>query len=188
MGNTTENEKDTINLFFEQPILNSPYEYPSKHWELKDGSPTQKILNYRRPADFVTPIPKPKKYTKQTEQKLVQKNLIDLSKKEYDTAKEISDKNQKYHISLINEIRSYVTKWRNLPQKQWNVSPITARLLNHWRNYKFNKIRPFFCQIEAVETAIWLVEVAPKQKLEKQLEILSYLENLNFATFVRRIL
>lgn len=93
MGNTTDNEKDTINLFFEQPILNSPYEYPNKHWELKDGIPTQKILNCRRPADFITPIPKPKKYTKKAEKQIVQENLIDIGKKEYDTAKKISDKN-----------------------------------------------------------------------------------------------
>jgi type III restriction enzyme len=39
--------------------------------------------------------------------------------------------------------------------------PETVRLLQHWRHHKFNSIRPFFCQIEAVETAIWLTEVAP---------------------------
>lgn len=49
MGNTTENEKDTINLFFEQPILNSSYEYPSKHWELKDGIPTKKTTEVDAP-------------------------------------------------------------------------------------------------------------------------------------------
>lgn len=34
-------------------------------------------------------------------------------------------------------------------------------MLQHWRHHKFNDVRPFFCQIEAVETAIWLTEVAP---------------------------
>ena len=29
-------------------------------------------------------------------------------------------------------------------------------------NHEFQGVRPFFCQIEAVETAIWLTEVAPK--------------------------
>ena len=48
--------------FFEQPILNSPYEYPSRHWELdSQGQPTQKIIEKRRRAEFITPIPKPKK-------------------------------------------------------------------------------------------------------------------------------
>lgn len=54
-------------------------------------------------------------------------------------------------------------KWRALPNtNDWRVSPETARLLQHWRHHKFSSIRPFFCQIEAVETAIWLTEVAPQ--------------------------
>jgi type III restriction enzyme len=44
----------------------------------------------------------------------------------------------------------------------WLVTPETVRLLQHWRHHKFAGIRPFFCQIEAAETAIWLTEVAPK--------------------------
>jgi type III restriction enzyme len=51
--------------------------------------------------------------------------------------------------------------WRALPQPQWAVTPETARLLNHWRHHDFSGVRPFFCQVEAVETAIWLTEVAP---------------------------
>ena len=51
-----------INLFFERPILNSPYEYPDRHWELnKFGQPTHRIIEKRRVASFITPIPKPKK-------------------------------------------------------------------------------------------------------------------------------
>ena len=42
------------------------------------------------------------------------------------------------------------------------MTPETARLLQHWRHHKFNNYRPFFCQVEAVETAIWLTEVAPR--------------------------
>ena len=49
------------NAFFEQPILNSPYGYPSRHWELDPtGQPTQQIADSRRRADFITPIPKPR--------------------------------------------------------------------------------------------------------------------------------
>lgn len=40
--------------------------------------------------------------------------------------------------------------------------PETARLLEHWRNHTFAGVRPFFCQVEAAETAIWLTEVAPQ--------------------------
>ena len=48
--------------FFERPILNSPYAYPARHWELDaQGQPTGDIIEARRTAQFITPIPKPKK-------------------------------------------------------------------------------------------------------------------------------
>ena len=51
-----------VNQFFEAPILNSPYEYPFRHWELDDdGQPTHRIIESRRGAEFVTPIPKPRR-------------------------------------------------------------------------------------------------------------------------------
>ena len=50
------------NRFFEQPVLNSPYQCPAQHWELDDdGQPTQRIIESRRGAEFITPIPKPRK-------------------------------------------------------------------------------------------------------------------------------
>jgi hypothetical protein len=74
----------------------------------------------------------------------------------------LSTTEQEYNPTpIINEIRGYVENWRNLPNaNQWQVTPETARLLQHWRHHRFNKYQPFFCQIEAVETAIWLAEVA----------------------------
>src|SRR5689334_20603074 len=47
--------------FFERPILNSPYAYPSRHWELVDGQPTNRIIETRRHSDLITPVPKSKK-------------------------------------------------------------------------------------------------------------------------------
>ena len=62
-------DKTMNNLFFEKPILNSPYEYPSRHWELDEqGQPTQQIIETRRRAEFITPIPKPKKRKGSAEQ------------------------------------------------------------------------------------------------------------------------
>lgn len=142
------------NQFFEQPILNSPYLYPSRHWELdKEGQLTQQIINDRRRAEYITPIPKPKKQKGSAkQQKLVFDNGLSDQKQQYDPS------------SVINQLRGHVDQWRNLPNpSQWNVTPETARLLQHWRNHPFSGVRPFFCQVEAVETAIWLVEVAPKQ-------------------------
>ena len=56
-------EKSNVdNQFFERPILNSPYDYPAQYWELDEhGQPTQRIIESRRRAEFITPIPKPRK-------------------------------------------------------------------------------------------------------------------------------
>lgn len=158
------------NPFFDHPILNSPYTLPVKHWELDEsGQPTQKILDFRRPASFITPIPKPKKRTAQ------QGTLLGNA-----TAMELSTKEQEYELATrINELRSTITAWRNLPDpKNWKVTPETARLLQHWRHHDFSGIRPFFCQLEAVETAIWLTEVAPRDGKRGE-KFLEYLQNAN---------
>lgn len=142
-----------VNPFFEKPILNSPYEYPSIHWELDEsGQPTQKTIPKRRPAEFITPIPKPRKRKDKAQEQLI-----------FDEGKGLSTTQQQYDpTSRINQIRDEVAKWRSLPNpNQWNVTPETARLLQHWRHHSFSGVRPFFCQVEAVETAIWLTEVAP---------------------------
>ena len=62
-------------------------------------------------------------------------------------------------------MREKVSEWRQIvSSEKWQVSPETARLLQHWRHYEFHGVRPFFCQLEAIETAIWLAEVAPLSK------------------------
>jgi type III restriction enzyme len=142
--------------FFSNPILNSPYEYPGRHWELDNsGQPTTKIIDLRRRSELITPVPKPKKVKKKTRG---QAEML------FGDAK-LSTAEQEYNPTpIINEIRTYVSQWRNLPNPdQWQVSPETARLLKHWRDHQFQDVRPFFCQVEAAETAIWLMEVAPKQ-------------------------
>jgi len=158
------------NLFFEKPILNSPYEYPSRHWELdKQGQPTQQIIEKRRRAEYITPIPKPKK-RKTT---VTQQNII------FDEGKGLSSEKQQYDPTpIINDLRYHVDKWRSIPNpSDWKVTPETARLLQHWRHHQFNSYRPFFCQVEAVETVIWLTEVAPGEKAGKQ--FLDHLINAN---------
>lgn len=163
--------------FFDRPILNSPYQYPSRHWELDEhGQPTEHILEHRRKASFVTPVPRPKK-TKGAKGRKIQPDAtqIDMA---LDEGSGLSTEKQRYvQIGLINDVRSAVDAWRNLAESQWQVTPETARLLKHWRQHEFNKVRPFFCQVEAVETAIWLTEVAPHLTAGKR--ILGHLENAN---------
>ncbi len=142
------------NRFFDQPILNSPYEYPRQHWELDDqGQPTQQIIESRRRAEFITPIPKPRKRKGSSQQQ----QLV------LDEGKRLSTAEQQYDsTSIITALRRQVDQWRSRPNRaDWQVTPETARLLQHWRQHAFSTIRPFFCQVEAVETAIWLAEVAP---------------------------
>lgn len=157
------------NRFFEQPILNSPYEYPIRHWELVDGQPTQQILDKRRRAEFITPIPKPKK----------RRAAADQQGFVFDEGKGLSTKDQQYDpTSIINELRRHVDQWRTIPNpNHWQVTPETVRLLQHWRHHKFNGVRPFFCQVEAIETAIWLTEVAPNVKDGKK--FIEHLANAN---------
>lgn len=167
-------------LFFEKPILNSPYEYPQKHWELDlEGQPTNQIVSQRRSAEFITPIPKPKKRRK-TKDVLNNQPIFDQ--------KNISTDSQQYDLSFyINTIRDQVKQWRKLPKvEDWKVTPETARLLEYWRDYNFQAIRPFFCQVEAIETAIYLAEVAPNsgktgKNLLDQLKIAN--ENANPEIF-----
>jgi len=144
------------NPFFERPVLNSPYVRPSRHWELDEtGQPTQEIIESRRPAEFITPIPTPKKQKGSSAEQVL---VFD------EAAERLETEGQQYDLrEIINGVREQVDRWRKLPdESQWRVTPETARLLKHWRHHRFSGIRPFFCQVEAVETAIWLTEVAPQ--------------------------
>jgi type III restriction enzyme len=157
------------NSFFDHPILNSPYEYPRRHWELDEsGQPTQQVVESRRRVELITPIPKPKQRKESAEQQ----GFV------FDEGLGLSTAGQQYDpTSIINELRRYVDQWRALSPNQWQVTPETARLLQHWHDHNFSGIRPFFCQVEAVETAIWLTEVAPQSKAGKR--FLEHLENAN---------
>jgi type III restriction enzyme len=139
--------------FFENPILNSPYEEPRRHHALgDDGQP----LNLppregRRRSELISPVPPAKKQKKRDTQA--------------DFLLEEDEEGQAYTLQNINEIRAHVSAWRRIPNPaDWGVTPVTQRLLQYWRGHNFETVRPFFCQVEAVETAIWLTEVAPRLK------------------------
>ncbi|WP_293676760.1 DEAD/DEAH box helicase family protein [uncultured Phenylobacterium sp.] len=143
--------------FFEQPILNSPYEPPHRHHGLDPkGQPLDSPpIDGRRKSELISPVPPSRKQGKKAKQA-----ELDL-----DLFAEEDEEGQAYTLAIINEIRSYVTAWRGLNNPaDWGVTPVTQRLLQYWRHHEFESVRPFFCQVEAAETAIWLTEVAPKQK------------------------
>ena len=140
------------------PILNSPYEPPKRYHALDgEGQPLElPPVEGRRPCDFITPVPKAKRRSG----KAAQTSMV------FDDASGLTDAEQEYNPKpIINEIRSHVATWRDLPSdRDWGVTPATARLLHHWRRTEVEGLRPFFCQVEAVETVIWLTEVARTQK------------------------
>ena len=151
--------------FFERPILNSPYAYPGRHWQLEGGRPTDRIVERRRDAAFLTAVAQSKRGGGPGDQ-----GRLDLAERTED--------GREYAYAVINAVREKVDAWRRIADPNaWRVTPTTRRLLNHWRTHPFAGIRPFFCQIEAAETAIWLAEVAPRSKANAA--VLEDLERVN---------
>src|SRR5262245_56195141 len=105
--------------FFEQPILNSPYECPVFHWELdQTGQPTQKVIAERRLAKFISPIPKPRKRKSAATQRTM---IFD------DEAGVLTEKQRYDPTPVINELRFFMDLWRKIPNpSDWQVTPETA--------------------------------------------------------------
>ncbi len=59
-------------------------------------------------------------------------------------------------LKLVNKLRDDVRRWRSSNYE--NVTNVTRELLRHWgREDRFRRL--FFCQLEAVETVIYLSEI-----------------------------
>jgi type III restriction enzyme len=127
----------------ENPILNGPYDPPTKHFELGPNGPTGEVLDGRRPSESFVPVPAPRKGK-------AGQTALDL-----DTAGERRERND-----LINEIRYQVDLWRRRDYP--GVTPISRKLLQHWADPD-RENRVMFCQREAAETAIFLAEAAGRQ-------------------------
>jgi type III restriction enzyme len=126
----------------ENPILNSPFKEPTRHFRFTDEGITDETVESRSISTYFMPILRPRKMGKQQME-------IDSDWLESRVEENI----------LINQIRARVNLWRK--SNHPGITPITRQLLAHW--YATARARPlFFCQIEALETAIYLSEVAPK--------------------------
>lgn len=121
------------------PILNSPFKEPSLHFKFDDQGITNEVAEGRRPSTYWIPVPKSKS----------------RGAGEPDWVEDRAAGNP-----LVDELRSVIAKWRS--EGYPNVTYATRSLLEHWTNpERENKL--FFCQIEALETVIWLTECAEKQ-------------------------
>ena len=124
----------------ENPIINSPFTEPKRHFYFDDDGITNKIIETRRVSSYFIPIPKPKK-------KNSQKVLFDTE----------WTQNRIQENDFINRVRGQVRKWRL--GGYVHVTSLTRKLLDYWSNPD-REHKLFFCQLEAVETAIYLAEVA----------------------------
>jgi len=128
-------------VVIENPVLNSPFAAPVRHFQFTDDGITDEILETRRISGYFIPIAQPKKKGKQ---------LAFGTEWTQDRFKPCDH---------VNQIRQRIELWRE--GGYLGVTPTTARLLQYWTNPERDK-KLFFCQIEALETAVYITEVAKK--------------------------
>lgn len=128
-------------VVIENPVINSPFREPDRHFRFDDDGITNEIVDGRRPSSYFVPIAAPKTKGKQ---------LAFDTEWTHDRIAE---------NDLVNRIRERVALWRLGGYA--NVTPTTRRLIDYWTDADREK-RFFFCQIEALETAIYLTEAARK--------------------------
>jgi len=121
-------------------IINSPYEEPKEYWRYERETRSFVREKGRRPAGYVVAS---------------------------EGSKSFDDPGRFIEIPLVNQIRHRVKAWREHPTSPYaGVSGITRRLLEHWYDLREREIRRyFFCQLEAIETLIWLTEAAESDKV-----------------------
>ncbi|MBA3432082.1 MAG: hypothetical protein H0U16_11465 [Actinobacteria bacterium] len=123
------------------PILNSPFEEPTRHFRFSDDGITDEIVEARRVSSYFMPVPASKTKGKQAA---------------FDT--EWTRDRVEENVT-INRIRFHVGRWRLNGRP--GVTATSRRLLEYWADpERENKL--FFCQIEALETVIYITEVAKK--------------------------
>ncbi len=118
-------------------IINSPYEEPKHYWEYIRESRSFIKKEGRRPAGYLIATP---------------------------DSKAFDDPGTFIPLPLVNQIRLRVKSWREAGYP--GVTGITKRLLEHWNNPEEREYRRFFfCQLEAIETLIWLTESPDAEKV-----------------------
>jgi len=131
-------------VVIENPIINSPFDAPTRHFKFtEEGIANEIIEGIRRPSAYFIPIARPRSRGKQSQLSLDTEWTEDRLKENDE----------------INRIRGRVDAWRK--GGYVGVTKTTARLLEYWNNPAREKIL-FFCQREALETAIYIAEIAGK--------------------------
>ncbi len=119
-----------------QLIVNSPYDEPEQYWGYDRETRRFELREGRRPAGYVVATP---------------------------GSKGFDDPGLFVELPLVNQIRPRVQQWREAGYP--GVTGITKRLLAHWVDPEERQDRRFFfCQMEAVESLIWLAEASPAER------------------------
>lgn len=125
----------------ENPVINSPFIEPDKHFRFSDDGITDEIVPTRRTSSYFIPIARPKKKGKQL--------VLDTEWTQ--------DRIEENHF--VNRVRERVKQWRI--GGYVGVTSTTMQLLEYWTSPERER-KLFFCQIEALETGIYVTEVAGK--------------------------
>ena len=132
-------------VVIENPIINSAFLEPKRHFRFDDDGITDEILASRRISHYFIPIAQPKKKSKEFKQ--LELNLGEWTQDRVEENK------------FINQVRDRVSLWRR--GGYLYVTPTTKKLLAHWTNPDRER-KLYFCQIEALEAVIYITEVAKK--------------------------
>ena len=119
----------------DQLIINSPYEEPKEHWSYNPSSQIFDRIPGRRSAGYF---------------------IVGQGSNQF------NDQGEFIQIPLVNEIRKRVKAWRknNYP----GITSVTRKLIEHWYAKDVRRFPFFFCQLDAIETIIWLAEASDTEK------------------------
>lgn len=143
----------------ENPVINSPFGEPQRYFRFDENGITHEILTGRRLSTYFIPIAKPK-----------------LKGAQKQAALDLSVQHRAEENKLINELRERVSHWRQAGRPY--TTALTRRLLDYWTRPDRER-RLFFCQIEAVETLIYLTEIAPRHDANQGTFLLERLKQAN---------
>ncbi len=120
-----------------QLIVSAPYEEPPEHWQYQRQTRSWSLLPGRRPAGYIAATP---------------------------GSKAFDDPGIFRPLPLVNQIRPRVKAWREADYP--GATSVTRRLLEHWYDPEQRRDRRFFfCQLEAIETLMWLAEAPPGDRV-----------------------
>ena len=113
-----------------QLIINSPYEEPTSHWRYNSETKYFDRVGGRRLSGYFVAKKGAKSYS--------------------------DDEGVFVEIENVNRIRERVREWRanNYP----GITNTTRRLIEHWHDNSARYFPFFFCQLDAIETLIFLCE------------------------------